>query len=59
MKELFSFLDKSVSPYHSVWQVAQYLDKAGFNYLEETEKWQLLPGGRYYVTRNQSSIIAF
>ena len=59
MKELFSFLDKSVSPYHSVWQVTQYLDKAGFNYLEETEKWQLLPGGRYYVTRNQSSIIAF
>ena len=59
MKELFSFLDKSVSPYHSVCQATRYLDKAGFNRLEEGDEWQLLSGGRYYVTRNQSSIIAF
>lgn len=59
MKELFSFLDKSVSPYHSVWQASQYLDKAGFDRLEEGEEWRLSPGDRYYVTRNQSSIIAF
>lgn len=59
MKDLFSFLDHSVSPYHSVCQAAGFLEKAGFARLQEEDSWQLLPGGRYYVTRNQSSIIAF
>ncbi len=59
MKELFSFLDQSVSPYHSVAEASKYLERSGFERLEEEEEWELLSGGRYYVTRNQSSIIAF
>jgi aspartyl aminopeptidase len=37
------------------------LEGAGFTRLEETKSWPgtLKPGGKYYVTRNQSSIIAF
>ncbi len=37
------------------------LEHAGFTRLEETKSWPelLKPGGKYYVTRNQSSIIAF
>lgn len=31
----------------------------GFTPLREEEEWQLRPGGAYYVTRNDSSIIAF
>ncbi|SEG33506.1 aspartyl aminopeptidase [Oceanospirillum linum] len=32
---------------------------AGFEVLEERDSWALKPGGRYVVTRNQSSVIAF
>lgn len=31
----------------------------GYTRLEEGEKWAIEPGGRYYVTRNMSSVIAF
>ena len=35
------------------------LDEKGFVCLQESEPWKLMPGCGYYVTRNQSSIIAF
>ena len=37
------------------------LESAGFTRLEERKSWPglLKAGGKYYVTRNQSSIIAF
>lgn len=59
MEDLFSFLDKGVSPYHSVREAAKRLEENGFIKREESEEWQLEPGGRYYVSRNQSSIVAF
>ena len=59
MRNLFAFLDRSVSPYHSVREAACRLEQAGFIKREESGEWQIEPGGRYYVTRNQSSIIAF
>lgn len=31
----------------------------GFQHLSECEEWQLQPGGRYFFTRNMSSIYAF
>lgn len=59
MKDLFDFLNKAVSPFHAVSYCADRLEKEGFLRLEESDCWDLLPGGRYFVTRNQSSIIAF
>jgi aspartyl aminopeptidase len=37
------------------------LEKAGFARLHERDSWvdQLKLGGKYFITRNQSSIIAF
>ena len=32
---------------------------AGFHLLNENEEWDLKPGGRYFFTRNMSSLIAF
>ena len=38
---------------------ARHLAAAGFTRLEDAETWDLDSGGRYYLTRNDSSIIAF
>lgn len=39
--------------------MATQLEGAGYTRLDETTAWQLQPQGRYYLTRNQSSLIAF
>jgi aspartyl aminopeptidase len=35
------------------------LAKAGFQQLSETAAWKTTPGGKYFVTRNGSSVVAF
>ena len=59
MDKICSFLNQSVSPYHAVKQVKEALKVAGFQSLEEETLWQLEPGKNYYVTRNESSLLAF
>ena len=56
---LLGFLDASPTPFHAVANVAGMLENAGFVYLDERNDWTLEPGGRYYTTRNASSVIAF
>ncbi len=46
-------------PWHAAGNMAERLEQAGFQRLEEKANWQLTPGKRYYVTRNDSAIIAF
>ena len=58
-RDLLDFIDASPSPWHAVQTMTQRLVHAGFTRLEETERWQLDPGGRYFVTRNGASLIAF
>lgn len=53
------FLRASPTPWHATHNMAERLEKAGFQRLDETDRWALMPGERYYVTRNDSSIIAF
>ena len=57
--ELADFLDGSPTPFHAVATLSQMLGKAGFQGLNEAEDWTLERGGKYFVTRNGSSIIAF
>eukprot|EP01052_Picozoa_sp_SAG31_P046501 SAG31_NODE_8921_length_1363_cov_1.099684_2_plen_96_part_01 len=33
--------------------------KAGFIEIKETQPWKLEPGGKYFFTRNMSSLVAF
>ncbi|SDO01981.1 M18 family aminopeptidase [Vreelandella arcis] len=56
---LCDFLRQSPTPWHATVSMAERLEHAGFQRLEETANWQLMPGQRYYVTRNDSSLIAF
>ena len=58
-QELIQFLNASATPYHGVATMVAKLQKAGFQPLSESESWSLKEGGKYYVTRNGSSIIAF
>ena len=59
INNLMKYIDECPSAYHVVAKQRELLDKAGFTALKETEKWKLIKGGKYYVTRNDSAIIAF
>lgn len=56
---LLDFIDESPSPWHVVKTVESQLALFQFEKLDETEVWSLKSGGRYYVVRGDSSIIAF
>lgn len=59
MKEFFSFLNRSLSPAHAVAVSREYLAAHGFTALEAAQPWQLQPGGRYYMSFYDTSLIAF
>ncbi|MBQ1410760.1 MAG: M18 family aminopeptidase [Oscillospiraceae bacterium] len=56
---LIDFLKKSPSAFHAVENLRQMLLAEGFSELPESQHWALQPGGRYFTTRNGSSILAF
>jgi aspartyl aminopeptidase len=58
-QNLLDFIDQSPSPWHAVAAMERQLAEQGFERLEESEAWTLQPGGRHYVVRGGSSLIAF
>ncbi len=58
-QDLLDFIAASPSPWHAVRTASQRLAAAGFCPLNEVDRWQLQAGGRYYVSRGGSSLIAF
>ena len=58
-RELMDFLAASPTPFHAVHEMARRLAEGGFQHRPETETWRLEPGGRYFTTRNDSSIVAW
>jgi aspartyl aminopeptidase len=56
---LLGFLDASPTPFHATLNMAMMFENAGFKKLHELDKWELKEGEKYYLTRNDSSIIAF
>jgi len=56
---LLGFLDASPTPFHATLNMSMMFENAGFIKLNEEEKWELQEGSKYYVTRNDSSVIAF
>jgi aspartyl aminopeptidase len=59
VQELLNFIDASPSPWHVVASVEKILTEKQFVKLSETDKWTLENAGRYYVVRDDSSIITF
>ena len=58
-ENLIDFIGKSTDCYHAVKTAKDRLDENGFTELLEGDKWDVQSGGKYYVIRNSSSIIAF
>lgn len=58
-QRLIDFIAQSPSCYHVVQNIGSELQKAGYKQLSEGQDWELAESGKYYVTRNQSSLIAF
>lgn len=56
---LLSFIDRSPSMFHAADTITSELKSNGFTYLDQTSNWNLEKGGKYYVTSNQSAVIAF
>lgn len=57
--QLLNFINKSPSPYHAVAEVKAALAENGYTELFENEVWSFTEGGKYFVTRGGTSIIAF
>ncbi|MDH3690274.1 MAG: M18 family aminopeptidase [Gammaproteobacteria bacterium] len=55
---LMGFIAESPTPFHAVQAMAKRLRDAGYSRLKESDSWELVPGQGYYVTRNDSSIVA-
>ena len=56
---LRSFLDASHSMYHAQNYLVQTLKAQGYTRLMESEAWNLVPGGKYYISRGGTAVIAF
>lgn len=59
LEALRTFLDGAHSFYHSTAHLTRELDEASYTRLNESAEWSLVPGGKYYVNRGGSSILAF
>lgn len=58
-EKLLAYIAASPTAFHAVATTAATLDAAGYTRLCEAADWSLAPGQGYYVTRNNSSILAF
>ncbi|KAF1353229.1 aspartyl aminopeptidase [Delphinella strobiligena] len=60
-QDFLDFVNASPTPFHAVAEAKQRLDKAGYKQIKERDSWSstIVPGGKYYITRNASTIVAF
>jgi aspartyl aminopeptidase len=56
--DLLAFIDASPTPYHAVAEGVRRLQAAGYHEARAADVWDLEPGQRLYVTRNEGSLIA-
>ena len=59
VQRLFSFIEKSPTAFHAVNTMEQELRAVGYSQLLESDVWKLEKGGKYFVERGGSALIAF
>ena len=57
-EEMLKFIQKSPTCFHAVGNLKEMLETEGYQELKEAEDWSVVKGGKYYVVRNDSSLIA-
>lgn len=58
-EQLLDLIEQSPSRYHATANLKNRLTAEGYTALAEDAAWDVRPGGRYVVTRNDSSLLAF
>lgn len=58
-RKLVDFIYDSPSAFHAVESTRKMLESSGFSELSEKDRWKLEKGGRYYMIKNSSALIAF
>ncbi|MDE6296882.1 MAG: M18 family aminopeptidase [Muribaculaceae bacterium] len=59
IEKLFDWMDYSTCNFMAVEVIKKELDEAGFLEIRQEDKWDVIDGGKYYVTKNDSAIFAF
>eukprot|EP01147_Barroeca_monosierra_P010020 gene10020-2194_t len=57
--KFLQYVNASPSPFHAVHASRTALLAAGFEEISERDNWDIKPLGKYFFTRNQSTLIAF
>lgn len=58
-QELLDFINKSKSAFQSTYEIKSILDNKGYTEIKEEDRWDLKKGGKHYVIKNNSALIAF
>lgn len=58
-KKFVEGLNRSISHFQAVEYSCELLQNAGFKQISESDNWKLQAGGKYFLTRNSSALIAF
>ena len=58
-QELFTFIENATCSFTGIKEIKEHLHKNNFKELQENESWNLDKNQKYFVTRNDASIIAF
>ena len=59
MERFLNFAEQSPTAFHAVANLTEMLRENGYSELKETDPWLVDAGGKYYVVRNDSALIAF
>ncbi len=59
IENLMAFLDASPSVYHAAANLEALLQEKGYEKLQEKDSWALVPGGKYYLVRGGTAVMAF
>lgn len=58
-EQVLHYIDESPSPWHAVSNAKKLLAENGFKEIFETQTWNLEKGGKYYFSRNNSTLFGF
>ena len=58
-RKFFQFIAASPTAFQACQTISGCLSSAGFEELSETSRWNLRKGGKYFIARNHSALLAF